>query len=136
MYRRNIAKMFGRKWKLKQCWKVVLSMLSSKDARVAQLVRAPSLYLGGPWFESMHAHKDSKTQSSLGFCLLLARRSHIFPVGKIDELGSRNFRAGSKKISVTTIYSICTSFLLCKMAPSAGTAVANFSIVSCSRTNA
>ena len=23
---------------------------------VAQLVRAPSLYLGGPWFESMHTH--------------------------------------------------------------------------------
>lgn len=27
--------------------------------RVAQLVRAPSLYLGGPWFESMHAHQQN-----------------------------------------------------------------------------
>lgn len=36
--------------------------MSPQHARVAQLVRAPSLYLGGLWFKSKHAHINSSSK--------------------------------------------------------------------------
>lgn len=35
--------------------------MSPQHASIAQLVRAPSLYLGGPWFESKYSHINSSS---------------------------------------------------------------------------
>ena len=57
-------------------------------ARVAQLVRAPSLYLGGSWFESRHAHKMKKGKVFfiIGFSIIFAVLAGAFFIDrKIDD---------------------------------------------------